>query len=73
MSPFTHQFRCIYAHLDAVNEVCVVVALLVRIRGCKHEKVVVSGVRGFGVALAPLCFQLEEEEKFKQLIQQKRH
>lgn len=45
-------------HLDAVHDVCVVVALLVSVGGRQREQVVVPGVGGFGVAFVPLGLQL---------------
>lgn len=57
----TLHIQCVQADLDAVHQVRVVVALLVSVGGRQREKVVVPGVRGFGVALVPLGLQLESK------------
>lgn len=53
--------RSVQPHLDAVHDVCVVVALLVSIGSRQREQVVIPGMGGFGVALISLGLQLQSK------------
>lgn len=48
-------------HLNAADQICLVVTALVGIGCCQSKQIVIPGVGGFGVILISLGFQLEKE------------
>lgn len=51
------------SHLDAADQIGLVVTALVGVGCCQSKQIFVPGVGGFGVALISLGFQLEKEQK----------